>query len=444
MNRNALAPIATAAIALFAPSFSIADSPAQAGTEFEQMVAGFGQINTIAGRGFADDCNGWNSSMELGQATSAELSRPHMAQADAAGNVYIADKEGHAIRKVRPDGVIATVAGNGTRGDGAEGPGHTVSLREPNGLYTFPDGTTFILELDDDCNRANPIPTPGGKIRRLGADGMMTTVFTDSELVGGRGLWVSPDESLVYYCSFDTVRKWTPDGGIETFASGFSQGGFRGLGNIDIDPLTGQLCVTDREASRVYRLSPDGSTRMVIAGNGFDSGGGHGQAATATGLDEVRGIAFRPDGSFFVCTHKGEHAVWFVDTAGLIWKFIDGQNNAHGGDGMPVSQFPQNAISEPRAVTIAPNGDLLITERDEGHVRRVTNTCIAPKLLSFDPAMASITWTTQREANYMIQESRDLKNWTAIFDVETSNGPTTTVVIGGPSLPRQYFRAVEY
>ncbi len=60
--------------------------------------------------------NEWLPEFEGGTATASELSRPHMAQADAAGNIYIADKEAHAIRKVTPAGVITTYAGTGTAG----------------------------------------------------------------------------------------------------------------------------------------------------------------------------------------------------------------------------------------------------------------------------------------------------------------------------------------
>lgn len=428
------------ALALAVASLATATAKAESetGTEFQRVLAGFGQINTIAGRGFADNCNGWNASMETGPASQAELSRPHMAQADAAGNVFIADKEGFALRMVKPDGSIHTVAGNGLRGNGGEGVATNISLREPNGLYTFPDGTTFILEIDDECGRPDPDTfTPGGKIRRLGTDGMLTTIIDDPALIVGRGLWVSPDESLIYYCSGTTVKKWSSAGGLKTFATGFTQ-----LGNLDIDPLSGQVCVTDRGTHVAYRISADGSAKTAIAGSGATGNAVEGDQATATALDQVRGIAFRPDGSFFVCTHKGEQAVWFVDTTGLIWKFIDGNNNSHNGDGTPIPSRPQNVISEPRAITIAPNGDLLITENDEGFIRRVTNICVEPKIIDFvvQPGQqATITFRSHREGNYAIQQSGDLRTWTAILDVETSNGPTTTVSVG-PSNTRDFFR----
>ena len=405
-------------------------------TEFERVLTSFGQINTIAGRGFADSCNGWSAAMEGGQATASEISRPHMAQADAAGNVYIADKEGHAIRLVEPDGTIHTIAGSGLRGDGGDGIATNIPLREPNGLFTFPDGTTYILEIDDDCDGAPA--TGAGKIRRLGTDGMLATIIADPGLIIGRGLWVSPDESLIYYCAGTSVKRWTPVGGLETFATGFSE-----LGNLDIDPLSGQVCVTDRGAHRVYRLSADGSSQTVIAGSGGTGGGVEGVQATQCALDQVRGIAFRPDGSFFVCTHKGDHAVWFIDTAGLIWKLIDGENNAHSGDGFPISDRRQDIISEPRAVTIAPNGDLLITEKDEGHIRRVTNLCVEPVItgIELNADTATLTWTSQREGSYRIEGSRDLSSWQPILDAETGMGPSSSAAVDRIQ-PREFFRVI--
>lgn len=439
------------ALCLAAPALLVAEpDPDGNTTEFQRMLAGFGNMETIAGRlvngipSGSDACNDWTAAMEGGNATDADLSRPHMAQADAAGNVYIADKEGHAIRKVSPDGVITTFAGTGLRGDGGEGVASQTNLREPNGLYTFPDGTTYLLEIDDNCETG--VILPGGKVRKIATNGMMTTVLTDPNLTPGRGLWVSPDESLIYYCSGTVLRKWTPLGGIEDYSTGYLS-----LGNIAMGP-DGLLVVTDRSSRNietghyVYRLSADGATRTIIAGNGTTTGGGSGLAATATGLNEVRGIAMRPDGSFFVCTHRASQ-LWFIDTQGLIWLAIDGNRNSgtHAGDGEPLTTVKLK-ISEPRAVTLAPNGDLIITENDDGYIRRVTNICVPPeitKLTYTAGGTVTITWRSHREGNYTIEESTDLIDWNSTYDPETGNGPTTTATVGGGS-PTNFFRVVAH
>jgi hypothetical protein len=59
-----------------------------------------------------------------------------------------------------------------------------------------------------------------------------------------------------------------------------------------------------------------------------------------------------------------------VDTVGIIHLMVDGVRWAHDGDGGWFhSQGPK--ISEPRAVTMDPAGNILITENDFGYIRRI-------------------------------------------------------------------------
>ena len=66
-------------------------------------------ITTVAGNGTP------GFSGDNGPATSAQLFYPLGVAADSAGNLYIADTGNSRIRKVS-NGVITTVAGNGTSG----------------------------------------------------------------------------------------------------------------------------------------------------------------------------------------------------------------------------------------------------------------------------------------------------------------------------------------
>lgn len=72
-------------------------------------------INTIAGNG----TQGYSG--DSGPATAASLDLPWDVVVDAAGNRYIADFGNNRIRKVTPDGIISTIAGNGTAGYSGDG-----------------------------------------------------------------------------------------------------------------------------------------------------------------------------------------------------------------------------------------------------------------------------------------------------------------------------------
>jgi uncharacterized delta-60 repeat protein len=322
---------------------------------FTNLTLAYGKLTTIAGAGGRQNFNNWQPEFEGALATEVFLSGPHIAMADRAGEIYIADKDSHGIRKIRLDGTIITVAGFNSPDTGPDDPmpGTSCGLRDPNGLWVRPDGTVFILD------------TGNGKVRRLDTDGTIQTLFTvPGGIVVGRGLWVSDDETLAYFCSFSTVKRWTRAGGVTDFATSFSQ-----LGNLVIDP-SGSVVVTDRAAHRVYRLNAQGN-RTVIAGNGTTFGGGDGQLATSTALDEVRGVWFLPTGAFFVATHRGSQ-VWYIDTAGYIHLFLNGHSNeAHAGDGTWFYNPLEARVSEVRAVTVDHAGNLLITENDIGFIRKV-------------------------------------------------------------------------
>ena len=324
---------------------------------FTNLVHSYSTLATIAGNGGATGAgvNKWRPEFEDGPATSAQLSRPHIAMADPFGNIFIADKDAHGIRKVTPAGLISTVAGTNIPENGPDSstPGTQVGLNEPNGLWIASTGIVYILDLQN------------GKIRRLALDGSMTTLFSvPGGIASGRGLWVRDDESVAYVSCGTVVKKWTPSGGVTDFATGFSQ-----LGNIAMDHR-GELVVTDRNAHRVYRVGADGS-RTVIAGNGTTSGGGDGKPATATGLAQVRAIWFLPTGAFFVGTDSGAR-LWYVDTAGMIHLFLNGTAaNAHAGDGTWFYQPTEPRTGPIRAITADAAGNLLITEHDAGYVRRI-------------------------------------------------------------------------
>src|SRR4030095_9385564 len=108
-----------------------------------------------------------------------------------------------------------------------------VALNQPNGLWVRGDGTVYLLDLMN------------GKVRRVDTNGLASTLFTvPGGIFIGRGLWVSDDEAVAFFCAGDVVKKWTPADGVSDYASGFVE-----LGNLVVDP-SGDLVVTDRRGHR--------------------------------------------------------------------------------------------------------------------------------------------------------------------------------------------------
>ncbi len=325
-------------------------------SQFDSFIQSYDLLSTIAGKG-ADvdvDENHWLEEFEGGKATDAVLSSPHMAMADSIGNVFIADKNAHTIRKVDTKGIITTVAGVNKSGDGRDGPATTQALSGPNGLWVSKIGTLYILDLWND------------KVRKVDTSGQMVTLIHDKAgIVAGRGLWVSQTEDTIWYCSGSVIKIWTEKNGLRLLADGFSGE----LGNI-VQDRNGNIIATDREANLVYRIDKSGE-KTIIAGNGATKGGGHGLPALQTAFHGVRGVWVLEDNSYFLATHEGSQ-VWYVSTGEIAYLFLNGKkgNKYHEGDGMNF-RTPGYKVSEIRAITADYQGNLLITENDLGYIRRI-------------------------------------------------------------------------
>jgi hypothetical protein len=336
---------------------------------FNNLANSYGLLSTVAGAGgaTASPMNKWLPEFEGGPATDALLSRPHIAMADRAGNLYIADKEAHAIRKVTPDGLIHTVAGTNGPGRGATDPAPAteVALNNPNGLWAREDGVFYILDRDN------------GYIRKVDLDGTMTLLADNGGPIPvGRGLWVSADESLLYFSAGTQLKRWDATNGLTVFAGGFSE-----LGNLAVAP-DGTLAVTDRSRNQVFRLDADGA-RTVIAG-GTSSPPTDGQLATEAYLWQVRAIWFLPSGAYFLGTDNGSQ-LWYVDTDGYIHLFLHGNSYAHTGDGGWFYDPLTPKVSRIRQITLDYDGNLIITEHDAGYIRKVQ---FLPYLPPSDPGQA--------------------------------------------------------
>ena len=106
-----------------------------------------------------------------GPATSAALNYPSSVAADTSGNIFFTDPFNARIRKVTPAGIISTVAGNGAGGfSGDGGPATQAGLFFPFGVAVDSSGNLFIADTDNVRIRK---VTPQGIISTVAGNGSL-------------------------------------------------------------------------------------------------------------------------------------------------------------------------------------------------------------------------------------------------------------------------------
>jgi hypothetical protein len=151
---------------------------------------------------------------------------PQYVSTDSAGNVYVADSYNHAIRKIIADGTVSTLAGSTTPGI-ADGKGAAAGFRYPWGLTTDRLGNVYVADRNNHAIRkitpAGDVSTIAGKAGIQGsADGGGVARFNypQSIVMDGIGnLYVADAYN-------HTVRKITSTGIVSTVVGVAGQGNF--------------------------------------------------------------------------------------------------------------------------------------------------------------------------------------------------------------------------
>lgn len=140
-----------------------------------------GVITTITGTGVG------GFSGDGGLAAGAELNNPAGIAIDGGGNLYVADRKNHRIRKIDPSGIITTVAGTGMNAYGGDGGLATqAQLNDPTGVAVDAAGNLYIAD------RVNH------RLRRVDLSGVITTI-AGIEHAGFNGDGILAAEAMLLY-----------------------------------------------------------------------------------------------------------------------------------------------------------------------------------------------------------------------------------------------------
>ena len=199
----------------------------------------------------------------------ASFAHPCGIALDSSGLLFVADCGNHRIRAVTPEGVVSTVAGNGTPAH-RDGPAQYAAFFNPCGVAI--DADDFLYVTDYSNNR----------VRVLSRGGVVSTLGMDNEKLNspyGIAVHSVPGRTpLVYVSSFhsNNLTCITPDSGQTLVLAGCGtarhadgQGenaAFSAPNGLSVD-ADGNVYVADSGNHTIRCVSPDGQV-STLAGSG--------------------------------------------------------------------------------------------------------------------------------------------------------------------------------
>lgn len=162
----------TGAAAKFSAPYGVAVDPsgniyvADAGNNTIRKITPAGVVSTFAGR------DGSNAGSVDGSGSNARFNNPSGLAADGAGNLYVADTNNHAVRKITGAGAVTTLAGlAGARGS-SDGLGLSARFNGPTGIAADSAGTLYVAD------------TGNATIRKISPGGAVSTIAGSAGVAG--------------------------------------------------------------------------------------------------------------------------------------------------------------------------------------------------------------------------------------------------------------------
>jgi sugar lactone lactonase YvrE len=277
------------------------------------------RTRTIAGNGE----KGYSG--DGGPATNAALNLPHEIQFDAAGHLYIAERDNHVIRRVHATtGMISTFAGTGSPGfSGDGGPAFSAQLHAPHSIVVDPT-RRFLLICDVGNHRVRRVEFGTGRIETFAGTGDRQP---------------TPDGAPV---------KGTPLNGPRTMAF----------------DAAGDLYLALREGNAIYRVDRRTLTMHHLAGTGAEGYSGDGGQARQAQLGGPKGLAWSRNQLYVADTENHVIRAIALNTGVIRTVLGTGQR----GDG-PESAPGRCALARPHGVCVDARGVLYVGDSEAHRIR---------------------------------------------------------------------------
>ena len=357
---------------------------ADTGNNTIRKIAPGGLVTTLTGKegnpGSAD-----------GDALSARFSGPSGVAVDAARNVYVADTGNQTIRKVMPEGIVATLAGVPGSSGTNDGPCAAARFYNPSGVAVDGGGNVYVA---DQGNHTIRKVTPDGTVTTLaglaGSSGTNDGPGCAARFDHPYGVAVDASGNL-YVADMDNgaIRMVTTNGVVTTLAGlAGTQGTLDGTGSVArfssphavaVDHA-GTVFVADTLNFTIRKVTPDGVV-TTIAGIPESSGSADGAAAAAQFCSPT-GLALDAAGNVFVADHNN-HTIRRLSADGIV----DTVGGVAGGLGSADGTGSAAQFDHPSGLAADNAGNLYVADTDSNTIRLSSPAC--PDLPTISPLFVS-------------------------------------------------------
>lgn len=348
-----------------------------------------------------------------GKGRDARFHYPYGLAFDALGNLYVGEFENHLLRKVSPGGVVTTLAG-GSLAKKADGQGRDASFSYPMGVAVDTSGNVYVADSNNGALRkvtpsglvttlanisasgvavdssGTLFVTSGSAVVKVNAAGVVSPFAGDATQTGsvdgtggaarfGGPAAIAIDLSGTLYVVDDvnyTIRKVTREGVVTTLAGAPGQSGdldgvgsaarfkFGALSGIAVD-RAGNLYVTEFYNSTIRRVTPSGAV-TTLAGFPGQSGiaDGTGNGARFSG---PAGVAVDAEGNVFVSDGTNS-TIRKVTPGGVVTTFAGAPLSQGGTDGVGTSA----RFGGPNSVALDDHGNAYVSESGNHTLRKVS------------------------------------------------------------------------
>ncbi len=205
-----------------------------------RKIAPDGSVTKLAGNfvgsadgNFLGSSDGIFSGSSDGAGNAARFKNPQGLSLDREGNILVADRKNHAIRKVTPEGVVSTIAGSftgsGTGGliGSSDGPALVGSADGGGGRFNFPsdvvvDATGNIYVADSGNHAIRKIDSSGNVTTLagiLGQSGSVNAGASEAKFNSPQGIAIDAEGNIIVADTTNgIIRKITSQGVVSTIA----------------------------------------------------------------------------------------------------------------------------------------------------------------------------------------------------------------------------------